>query len=94
MFTSMQKPVTATVQVTLDKDATKLDQIKVKAITNLLLGSVTGLTAENIAITDTNGNTYHSIMDAEDEMLQRLEENDKYMTTKVNQQLDRLCCNC
>lgn len=90
MFTSMQKPVTATVQITLAKDATKLDQIKVKAITNLLLGSVTGLTAENIAITDTNGNTYHSIMDAEDEMLQRLEENDKYMTTKVNQQLDRL----
>lgn len=90
MFTSMQKPVTATVQITLAKDATKLDQLKVKAITNLLLGSVTGLTAENIAITDTNGNTYHSIMDAEDEMLQRLEENDKYMTSKVNQQLDRL----
>lgn len=90
MFTSMQKPVTATVQITLAKDATKLDQLKVKAITNLLLGSVTGLTADNIAITDTNGNTYHSIMDAEDEMLQRLEENDKYMTTKVNQQLDRL----
>ena len=90
MFTSMQKPVTATVQITLAKDATKLDQLKVKAITNLLLGSVTGLTAENIAITDTNGNTYHSIMDAEDEMLQRLEENDKYLTAKVNQQLDRL----
>ena len=90
MFTSMQKPVTATVQITLAKDATKLDQLKVKAITNLLLGSVTGLTAENIAITDTNGNTYHSIMNAEDEMLRRLEENDKYMTSKVNQQLDRL----
>ncbi len=90
MFTSMQKPVTATVQITLAKDASKLDQLKVKAITNLLLGSVTGLTAENIAITDTNGNTYHSIMNAEDEMLRRLEENDKYMTTKVNQQLDRL----
>lgn len=90
MFTSMQKPVTATVQLTLAKDASKLDQLKIKAITNLLLGSVTGLTAENIAITDTNGNTYHSIMDAEDEMLQRIEENDKYMTAKVNQQLDRL----
>ena len=90
MFTSMQKPVTATVQITLAKGASKLDQLKVKAISNLLLGSVTGLTAENIAITDTNGNTYHSIMNAEDEMLQRLEENDKYMTTKVNQQLDRL----
>ena len=90
MFSSMQKPVTATVQITLAKDASKLDQLKVKAITNLLLGSVTGLTAENIAITDTNGNTYHSIMNAEDEMLRRLEENDKYMTSKVNQQLDRL----
>lgn len=90
IFTSMQKPVTATVQLTLAKDASKLDQLKIKAITNLLLGSVAGLTAENIAITDTNGNTYHSIMNAEDEMLRRLEENDKYMTSKVNQQLDRL----
>ena len=51
MFSSMQKPVTATVQVTIPSDA-KLDQTKVKAITNLLLGSVTGLTAENIAISD------------------------------------------
>ena len=90
IFTSMQKPVTATVQITLAKDASKLDQLKIKAITNLLLGSVTGLTADNIAITDTNGNTYHSIMNAEDEMLRRIEENDKYMTSKVNQQLDRL----
>ena len=90
IFTSMQKPVTATVQITLAKDASKLDQLKVKAITNLLLGSVNGLEAENIAITDTNGNTYHSIMNAEDEMLQRIEENDKYMTAKINQQLDRL----
>ena len=65
-------------------------QKPVTAITNLLLGSVSGLEAENIAITDTNGNVYHSIMDAQDEMLTRLEENDKYMQQKVNQQLDRL----
>lgn len=90
MFTSMKKPVTATVQITLSKDASKLDQLKVKAITNLLLGSVNGLEAENIAITDTNGHTYHSIMNAEDEMLAKIEENDKYMTQKVSQQLDRL----
>ncbi len=90
MFTSMQKPVTATVQITLSKGATKLDQLKIKAISNLLLGSVNGLEAENIAITDTNGNTYHSIMTAADEMLAKIEENDKYMTSKVNQQLDRL----
>ena len=89
MFTSMQKPVTATVQITIPA-GDKLDQLKVKAITNLLLGSVTGLTAENIAITDTNGNVYSSIIDAEDEMLERLQENDKYMQQKVATQLDRL----
>lgn len=84
-----QKPQTATVQVVLGTGE-KLDQIKVKAISNLLLGSVSGLKAENIAITDTNGNVYHSVMDAEDEMLQKLEENDKYMQQKVSKQLDRL----
>ncbi|MFA7658037.1 MAG: flagellar M-ring protein FliF C-terminal domain-containing protein [Candidatus Gastranaerophilaceae bacterium] len=89
MFTSMQKPITATVQVTIPA-GDKLDQLKVKAITNLLLGSVTGLVAENISITDTNGNVYSSIMDAQDEMVQRAEENDKYMQQKVNAQLDKL----
>ena len=84
-----QKPQTATVQIVMPIGE-KLDQSKVKAITNLLLGSVTGLKAENIAITDTNGNTYHSVMDAEDEMLQKLEENDKYMQQKISKQLDRL----
>ena len=89
MFTSMQQPVTATVQVVVP-EGEKLDQMKVKSISNLLLGSVSGLEGENISITDTNGNVYHSIMDAQDEMLSRLEENDKYMQQKVNLQLDRL----
>ncbi|MBR1424391.1 hypothetical protein IJ579_02370 [bacterium] len=90
------KPKTATVQIVLpppskeNNGITKLDQTKVKAISNLLLGSVSGLKAENIAITDTNGNVYHSVMDAEDEMLQKLEENDKYMQQKISKQLDRL----
>ena len=84
-----EKPKTATVQIVMPVGE-KLDQLKVKAITNLLLGSVSGLTAENIAITDTNGNVYHSVMDAEDEMLQKLEENDKYMQQKISKQLDRL----
>jgi flagellar M-ring protein FliF len=87
-----QKPKTATVQLVMPagKDYEKLDQMKVKAITNLLIGSVTGLKAENISITDTNGNVYRSVMDAEDEMLQKLEENDKYMQQKISKQLDRL----
>ena len=54
------------------------------------MGSVTGLTADNISITDTNGNVYSSIIGAEDEMLEKVEENDKYMQQKVNAQLDRL----
>lgn len=89
MFTSMQKPITATVQITIPS-GDRLDQLKVKAITNLLLGSVTGLTSDNISITDTNGNVYSNIIDSEDEMVEKSEENDKYMQQKVNAQLDKL----
>src|SRR5574344_467171 len=89
MFSSMQKPVTATVQIAT-KDGERLDQGKVKAITNLLLGSVSGLTPENVSITDTNGNVYHSIMNANDDMIEKVEENDKYMQQKVSSQLDSL----
>lgn len=89
MFTTMQKPVTATVQITIP-EGEKLDSLKIKAITNLLLGSITGLIPDNISITDTNGNVYSSIMNAEDDMVERSEENDKYMQQKVNAQLDKL----
>ena len=89
LFTSMQKPVTATVQVTIPV-GDKLDPLKVKAITNLLLGSVSGLTSENISITDTNGNVYANMMDVDDQMLEKLQENDKYMQQKVTRQLDRM----
>lgn len=89
MFTSMQKPVTATVQVTIPS-GDRLDDLKVEAITNLLLGSVTGLVADNISITDTNGNVYSNIDDSSDKMTEKAEENDKYMQQKVNEQLDRL----
>ena len=89
MFTQMQKPITATVQITIPS-GDKIDQLKVKAITNLLLGSVTGLEAENISITDTNGNVYTSIMSDGDDMVEKAEENDKYMQQKVGAQLDRL----
>ena len=89
MFTSQQKPITATVQVVIPAGE-KLEPLKVKAITNLLLGSVAGLENENISITDTNGNVYHSIMNASDELLAKIEENDKYMQQKVMVQMDRL----
>ena len=89
MFTSQQKPITATVQVTMPS-GDKLDQTKVKAITNLILGSVSGIEAKNITISDTNGTVYSSIINASDDMLAKLEENDRYMENKVRTQLDRL----
>ena len=89
MFSSMQKPITATVQLTVAVGQT-LNMGTIKAVSNLLLGSVSGLTAQNISITDTNGHVYNSLVDAQSEMLQRLQENDKYMQEKVQAQLNRL----
>ncbi len=89
MFEQDEKPVTATVQLVMPS-GDKLDNMKVKAIRNLLLGSVNGLEADNISITDTNGNVYDSIASADDDMLAKLEENDQYMQAKVKTQLDKL----
>ena len=89
MFSSMQKPVTATVQLTVAVGQT-LNMSTIKAVSNLLLGSVSGLKSENISITDTNGHVYSSLIDAQTEMLQRIQENDKYMQEKVQAQLNRL----
>ena len=89
MFQANQKPVTATVQLTVAVGKV-LDMSTIKAVSNLLLGSVSGLTAANISITDTNGHVYNSLVDAQSEMLERLQQNDKYMQEKVQTQLNRL----
>jgi len=89
MFSANQKPVTATVQLTVAVGQT-LNMSTIKAVSNLLLGSVSGLSASNISITDTNGHVYNSLVDAQSEMLERLQQNDKYMQEKVQAQLNRL----
>ncbi len=88
-FSQDQKPITATVQITMPSGE-RLDNMKVKAISNLLLGAVHGLESDNISITDTNGNVYNSIIGASDDAIAKIEENDKYMQTKVNAQLDKI----
>ncbi len=88
-FSQDQKPITATVQITMPSGE-RLDNMKVKAISNLLLGAVHGLEADNISITDTNGTVYNSIIGASDDALAKIEENDKYMQAKVIAQLDKL----
>ena len=89
MFSSMQKPVTATVQLTVAVGQT-LNMGTIKAVSNLLLGSVSGLKSENISITDTNGHVYNSLVDAQSEMIERIQQQDKYMQEKVQTQLNRL----
>ncbi|MBQ8634887.1 hypothetical protein IJ425_01880 [bacterium] len=88
-FAQNQKPITATVQITMPSGE-RLDNMKIKAISNLLLGAVHGLEADNISITDTNGTVYNSIIGASDDAIAKIEENDKYMQSKVNAQLDKL----
>ena len=92
MFSANQKPVTATVQLTVSVGQT-LNMGTIKAVSNLLLGSVSGLTSSNISITDTNGHVYSSLVDAQSEMLERIQQNDKYMQEKVQAQLNRLIGN-
>ena len=88
-FAQNQKPITATVQITMPSGE-RLDNMKIKAISNLLLGAVHGLQADNISITDTNGTVYNSIIGASDDAIAKIEENDKYMQSKVSAQLDKL----
>ncbi len=90
IFTSMQQPTTATVQLVLPPSAEKLDRNLIRAVKNLLLGSVDGLKAEDISITDTNGNVYSSIMSSTDDMMKLLEDQDGYMKKKIIAQLDKL----
>ena len=89
VFLKDQKPVTATVQIVIG-NGERLPEVKVRAIQNLLLGSINGLLLDNISITDTNGNVYHSVLGAEDDILAKMQENDQYMTQKVQAQLNKL----
>lgn len=89
VFTAFKKPITATIQVTLPLGSS-LDKDKERAILNLLLGSIQGLDAKNVSLSDTNGNVYNSLIDPADDMMALLEENDQYMKNKVMIQLDRL----
>lgn len=82
-------PTSATVQVTL-APGERLTRDKVRSIINLLVGSIETMDAKHVSLTDTNGNVYNSVLDATDELMDKLEERDRYMEQKVRAQLDRL----
>ena len=89
MFKADKKEVTATVMLTVPSGV-RLDATIIKAVKSLLIGSVVGLTSDNISITDSNGNVYNSLVRSIDDQLSKLQENDTYMQNKVAAQLDML----
>ncbi len=89
MFKADKKPINATVMLTVPSGV-RLDASVIKAIKSLLIGSVVDLQAENISITDSNGNVYSSLVKSIDDQVSRLQENDIYMQNKVAAQLDML----
>lgn len=89
MFKADKKPVSATVMLTVPSGV-RLDASIIKAVKSLLIGSVVGLTSDNISITDSNGNVYSSLVRSIDDQLSKLQENDTYMQNKVAAQLDML----
>ncbi len=89
MFKADKKPISATVMLTV-ASGVKLDSSVIKAIKSLLMGSVVDLAAENISITDSNGNVYNSLVKSIDDQISKIQENDSYMQNKVAAQLDML----
>ncbi len=88
-FKADKKPISATVMLTVPSGI-KLDTSIIKAIKSLLMGSVQDLAAENISITDSNGNVYNSLVKSIDDQISKVQENDSYMQNKVAAQLDML----
>ena len=88
-FKADKKPISATVMLTV-ASGVKLDASVIKAIKSLLMGSVVDLSAENISITDSNGNVYNSLVKSIDDQISKIQENDSYMQNKVAAQLDML----
>ncbi|MDR3541383.1 MAG: flagellar basal-body MS-ring/collar protein FliF [Desulfosporosinus sp.] len=61
LFVDSQKPATAAVTLKL-VPGTKLGDDQVRAIANLMAGSVEGLQMENVTIVDTNGNVLSDVL--------------------------------
>lgn len=88
-FKADKKPISAAVMLTVPSGK-KLDASSIKTIKSLLLGSVSDLSAENISITDSNGNVYSSLVKASDDQISQIEEHDNYIQNKISKQLDML----
>lgn len=89
IFKSEMKPMSASIQVTIP-NGERLDKAKVRSIINLIVGSIQGLDANHVSLSDTNGTVYNSVLDIGSELNDKIEEQDNYMKQKVSAQLDKL----
>ena len=89
IFRRNKSKMSASVQVSVGS-GTRLEHGKVRAIINLMVGSIQGLDAAHVALSDTNGNTYNSVLNSDTDMAEKLQERDRYMKGKVANQLDKL----
>jgi flagellar M-ring protein FliF len=89
LFASDRRPPSAAVQVTLPPNE-RLTRDKVRAIINLMVGAVQSMEAKHVALSDTNGNTYNSVLDSSMELQDKAAEQDFYMKQKISAQLDKL----
>ncbi|XVJ51151.1 MAG: hypothetical protein HEQ32_03320 [Vampirovibrio sp.] len=89
LFASDRRPPSAAVQVTLPPGE-RLTRDKVRAIINLMVGGIQGLEAKHVALSDTNGNTYNSVLDSALELQDKAADQDFYMKQKISAQLDKL----
>ena len=93
LFSQYQAATTATVQVELPEEGSKLTRTQVRSIINLLVGYVPNLQNNNISIIDTNGETYSSVETDEvaaSELLEESERVNKVVQKRIEEYLQPL----
>lgn len=94
IFTELQTPTTATVQVELLNDAEELTKAQVKSIVNVLRGYVPNLDKEHISIVDTQGRSYSTFKEEDegdaDDFIDEVQKLNKIMEEKIARYLDAI----
>lgn len=92
LFTEIQTPPTATVQVELANDGEELSKSQVKGVINILRGYVPGIDAEHISIVDTTGRNYSAYQDENesdiDDYIDEIEKINNRIRDRIAKYLD------
>ena len=93
LFSQYQAPTTATVQIELPDDNSKLTRAQVRSVLNLLVGYVPNLQKNNVSVIDTNGETYSSVETEEiaaSELIEESERVNKIIQKRIEEYLQPL----